>query len=137
MYIISFLCLSAAALCNAIMDKPSHHFYHSIFKTFKPRKWWDAKNGWRNKYVDGDSRKGRVKWNILGIKINKPVQVCDFWHFFKMLMVFFIVGAIMTFPSESVDWEWWKWYLAFAGYGVAWNGTFTLFYTYIFDLRKF
>ena len=133
-YTISFIFLALAAFCNVLMDKPSHHMSISVFKNLNPMIW--GPESWRAKYIDGIYEKGRVKWKIFGFEIIKPVQFCDSWHFFKMLMIFFVVFAIMTFPTSSVNWDWWQYGLAFCGYGVAWNGTFVLFYTYLFDLRK-
>ena len=95
--IISFL-IFIAALCNAVMDTVDHHFSNSIFNKIKSpfwRLWFNENAGWKNKYVDRDPSKGRVKWNIFGIKFNKPVQITDAWHFFKKIMIF----AICLIPS--------------------------------------
>jgi hypothetical protein len=77
-----------AAICNAIMDVSSFHYSKSIFRSNKAnfRYWWDGEISWLNKYIDRDFLEGRIKWNIFGIKINKPVQITDAFHFFKMFM---------------------------------------------------
>lgn len=99
--IVNIILMFIAALCNAIMDKVDHHFSKSIFNRIKSPKWrlWFNENdGWKNKYVDRDPNKGRVKWKIFGIEFNKPVQLTDAWHFFKMLMIF----AISMIPSYNL-----------------------------------
>lgn len=122
MYIISIIFFVLAAICNSIMDKTDHHFNKSIFKTFKNRKWWYTPNSWKNKYVDGDSTKGRVK--IL-FNINKPVQITDAWHFFKTLMIIFICISIVTYQpiyNKFID---------IIIYGTIWNTNFSLMYNRI------
>jgi hypothetical protein len=91
--ITSYLLIFLAAFCNSIMDKVDHHFSTSIFSNIKSKKlrlWFNEDKGWLNKYVDRDYSKGRIKWEIFGVKFNKPVQISDAWHFFKMWMIIFI-----------------------------------------------
>lgn len=96
--IFDFLLIFIAAMCNAVMDTVDHHYSASIFDNIKDEKkrlWFNSNQGWRNKYVDRDVKKGRIKWSFLGIQFNKPVQITDAWHFFKMVMIF----AICMIPA--------------------------------------
>jgi hypothetical protein len=107
MIISDIILVFLAAFCNAVMDKTDHHFSISIFSKIKSKKWrmWFNENeSWRNKYVDRDPSNGRVKWEIFGIKFNKPVQLTDAWHFFKMWMIFFIclIPASHFFYNEPI-----------------------------------
>ena len=116
---ISLIFLSLGAICNAIMDTVSFHYWDSIFFKLSNHRWWDPLISWNNKYnADGT----RVKW-LWGL-INKPVQFSDAWHLFKMLMIMFIVTAIVTYKGMEL------WYYLPLSY-VAWNGTFVLFWKYL------
>jgi hypothetical protein len=105
------------------MDTADHHYSTSILSKFKNKIWWNADQGWKNKYIDRDPAKGRRKliWNI-----NYPVQLTDAWHFFKMLMIIFTAAAILTFPHQLtcllgyVIW--------FILLGILWNSIFSLMY---------
>lgn len=116
---ISLIFLSLSAICNAIMDTVSFHYEKSIFYKLSNHKWWNPKISWNNKYNQDSTRK---KW-LWGL-INKPVQVTDAFHFFKMLMIMFIVIAIVTYKGMNL------WYYLPLSY-IAWNGTFVLFYKYL------
>jgi len=117
--VISLIFLSLSAICNAIMDTVSFHYEKSIFYKLSNHKWWNPKISWNNKYNQDSTRK---KW-LWGL-INKPVQVTDAFHFFKMLMIMFIVIAIVTYKGMNL------WYYLPLSY-IAWNGTFVLFYKYL------
>lgn len=84
-----FICL--AAICNAVMDTLAHHYSTSIFNNSN-KQFWDASVSWKNKYIDGDKKKGRVRWTRFNFI--KPVQISDGWHIFKTLCIFFIVCAV-------------------------------------------
>ena len=118
----SLIFLSLAAICNAVMDIIAHHFWDSIFFRQPNLKWWNSKISWNNKYNADNTRK---KW-LWGL-IKKPVQITDAWHFFKMIMIIFIIIAIVTYDGMEL------WYYLPLSY-IAWNGTFVLFYKYF--LRK-
>ena len=120
---ISLIFLSLAAICNAVMDVVSFHYWDSIFFKLSKHKWWDPKVSWMNKYDEYGKRK---KW-LWGL-INKPVQFTDSFHFFKMLMIIFIIIAIVTYKGMEL------WYYLPLSY-VAWNGCFLLFYRYIFRTK--
>jgi len=125
--LLSFICVSLASLCNAIMDTLDHHHSISIFTKMKNPLWWNSDKGWRNKYVDRDPNKGRVKW-FLGI--NKPVQITDAWHFFKMLLIIFMcTGIVLSTKAPFYDDAPLYYYLILLlGLGITWNMTFSLFY---------
>lgn len=92
-YALILIFFALAGMCNAIMDTLDHHHDKSIFSKFKRNTmWWNFHEGWRNKYIDRDPKKGRVKW--IG-NINKPVQITDAWHFFKMLMIVFAAASVV------------------------------------------
>lgn len=91
-YILILLLFSISAACNSIMDTVDHHYATSVFSKIVSNKlWWNSDQGWKNKYIDRDPKKGRVKWFL---NINKPVQLTDAWHFFKMLMIIFAAASI-------------------------------------------
>jgi len=123
--LISLIFFALAGICNAIMDTLAHHHSISKFAKYATGFWADANIvSWRNKYIDGNPDKGRIK--IFG-KINKPEFLTDGWHLCKMLMVVLICLSIITFttfinPLYLL--------LAFIKYGLAWNFSFNLFYNY-------
>lgn len=135
---LNFILFALASMCNSIMDTLDHHQSKSIFTKFKNQKWWNADSGWKNKYVDydGDIKKGieprRVKWKILGIEFNKPVQLTDAWHFFKMWMIIFLALSVMTFAKcvilNGCEYQWYTFLAILFTYGIIWNSTFSLFY---------
>ncbi len=124
MIILSFIFLALASICNAIMDTSNHHFEGSIFKDLNML-WWDGAISWKNKYVDGDPVKGRVKWYF---GINKPVQLTDAFHFFKMWMIIFICSAIVSVLYVDIELVWYSFFLFLLGYGTTWNVVFSGFY---------
>ena len=146
--IVSIILIVFAAFCNAVMDKTDHHFSTSIFNRIKSKKWrlWFNENeGWKNKYVDRDFNKGRVKWQIFGILFNKPVQLTDAWHFFKMLMIFALAMIPAynlvengTFIYEINRFNYVSNLLSFwILFGITWNLTFyRIFYNGLFNQTK-
>jgi len=122
--IFSFIFLILASICNAIMDTSVHHYDSSIFTNYNML-WWDGEISWKNKYVDGDTEKGRVKW-FFGI--NKPVQLTDAFHFFKMFMIIFICLAIVCGVFGVIEHQWYTFLSLFIGYGITWNVVFSRFY---------
>jgi hypothetical protein len=131
MIYISLTCLILAAICNAVMDTSTQHYPVSKLSKLNPL-WWDGSISWKNKYVDGDYNKGRVKW-FLGL--NKPVQLTDAFHLFKMLMIVFICLSIITFNKCLVivgcEYHWYSFLILLGIYGTFWNITFSLFYNKI------
>lgn len=140
---IDFILIFLAAMFNAIMDTTDHHFKLSIFDRIKNpwwRLWFNENQSWKNKYVDRDPKKGLVKWSLLGFKFNKPVQISDSWHFFKMLMIFSIcmIPALDVIDGGIYYFEFPFWsnfmniILHWTILGTIWNLTFNrLFYNWI------
>lgn len=120
---ISYVLVILASFCNALMDTLAHHHSTSIFKNYKTGFWSDAMAvSWKNKYIDGDPTKGRKKNWVF----NVPVQFTDAWHFFKSLMIIFLIAAMPLYTTVFgllID---------FCVLGLAWNFSFTFFYNVIF-----
>jgi hypothetical protein len=127
--LLSFIFFGLAAICNAVMDTSNHHYSKSIFSDFKNEMWWNGEISWKNKYIDGDHTKGRVKW-LFGL--NKPVQLTDAFHFFKMWMIIFLaISPICAFYS-CLELNGWVSALLIGAYGVTWNMLFSAFYDNVF-----
>ena len=129
----SFLFIVLAAICNAVMDVCSHHYYRSIFHKYGFKMIWsNAELSRANKYIEGTPVFGRTYWLIFNIKIIKPVQVTDAWHLFKMFMIIFIVLSIITYNgSMFMSDNFLIFLLDMLIYGCLWNCTFSLFYNRI------
>jgi hypothetical protein len=141
---LGVLFIMLEAISNAVMDTVDHHQGQSIFpKTL----WWNSNQGWRNKYIDRDSTKGRVQWKWVSwitfgkFSMNKPVQLTDSWHFFKMWGITFYILSSVTLPSlgfifEVCTLEWYE----FIIYALTWvsvlgtirNITFSFCYKKLF-----
>jgi hypothetical protein len=125
---ISFLFVICGAVCNAVMDVTSHHFHESIFSKIKNKKvnrWFRSYDSWKLKYEWYDDQiVGRKTWK--GIRI--PVQITDAWHFFKMLMIVFMCGAMAVY--EPVVYP----LVDFVIAGTLWNISFSFSYNYTFRI---
>jgi hypothetical protein len=120
------------------MDKVLYHHDKSVFKDYKTGFWSDTYFvSWKNKYVDGDPQKGRVKWFW---KINKPVQLTDAFHFFKMLMIIFICLSIITFDRCTsiigCEYNILTFLFTLGVYGFLWNIYFSLFFDRILKSKE-
>jgi hypothetical protein len=113
-----------AAVCNAVMDVISYHWYGSSLVNKVSAAWWNPDFSWRNKYSGRDPKNGLRKWWIF------DVPCTDAWHTFKSLMVVFVVLSVITFDLGVVD-LWWVRVVAFCVYGIVWNVVFNLFYNKI------
>lgn len=91
--ILIFVLCFLSGLLNSTEDLLKDKYHESIFKNFKHI--WFSYDSWKNKYVNRDPKFGRVMWNILGIKIIKPVQFTDWWHFSKMLSLTFLFMSML------------------------------------------
>ena len=131
MVYISFLFIILASICNAVMDTSNHHYSTSKLSKFNPN-FWNGEVSWKNKYINGDQLNGRVKW-FFGI--NKPVQLTDCFHLFKMLMVIFICLSAITFDKclmiTNCVYSFMSFSLLLLVYGTLWNLSFSLFYNKI------
>lgn len=122
------------------MDTIIHHFYESVFnkpgwkiKIFGERWYYWWRETYTNRFVSHNPSKGRVKMSLLGIKFNKPIQLCDGWHFFKMIMILMIMMSLLFnglfFISAQYE-SWYIWaYFIFTGF--LWNIVFNIFYDHI------
>jgi len=110
---VSLLLIALAAMCNAIMDNISHHFYKSILNTNRlSRRYWDLEVS-----------------NKLPIIIPYTGYKMDAWHNFKSLMIVLMCLSVVVykpFIDPIID---------FIIAGCVWNLTFNLFYNKI--LNKF
>jgi hypothetical protein len=135
---ISFIFLALAAICNAVMDVCSHHYFNSVFRKWDLKMiWWNAELSWTNKYIEGLPVFGRKHWKIFDIKIIIPVQLTDAWHFFKMLMIIFIVVSIMTYSGSMFNQNNFIIFcIDMLIYGCVWNCTFSLFYNKLLIVKN-
>ena len=124
--VYSLLFIILAAICNAVMDTCSHHYYKSIFTRYSDL-YWNADRSWLNKYIDRSPKKGFRK---IFLEFNYPVFLTDAWHLFKSLMIVFIILSILTFESNCVI-AWYGYIVLFVMYGILWNITFNLFYNHL------
>lgn len=117
---MSFLLVSIAAICNAIMDVTQFHYHKSIFnRDGISESFWNGAISWRNKYINGDFKQGRN---------NIPVWFTDAFHFFKSSMIVCLCLAIITHETIVNFW------IDFIILGTLWNLFFRMFYKHI--LRK-
>ena len=84
-----------SGICDSVMDTCMHHFSTSIFKN-KDESFWNTSISWKSKYLNKNPLEGLEKWKILGVSLNKPVQLTDSFHLFKMLREIYNVAAITT-----------------------------------------
>lgn len=64
----SLIFLSLAAICNAVMDVITHHYWTCIFFNLHNHKYWDPKVSWMNKYdTDGIRKTIKIKIPIITI----------------------------------------------------------------------
>jgi len=135
---ISLILFCLAAICNSVQDTVDHHYYKFRWKDKWNPMWWNASVSWKNKYVDRDVSKGFKKWNILGIVINKPVQITDAWHFFKTLMIILLAFSVVFYVPIVTFFEYklLNILLDVLLLGIVWNNTFSLFYDKILVTKK-
>lgn len=100
MIVMGFLSFVLASICEAVMDTLQFHYISSIFKNFENNIFWDPEVSWRNKYKDGDPKKG-PKFLFSDTLF---VGLTDAWHLFKLfrnlfifLGVFFLLLQFTTF----------------------------------------
>lgn len=118
--------VTVAALCNAVMDTIAHKWSLSVFSDiWGPWRMFFHRESWKNKYVDWDGRDHRrVKWNILGVRVNKPVQLTDAWHLCKSIMIGALVALLLVPGAEITAVA----LLQYSMLGIWWNVVFLLFY---------
>ncbi len=148
-----------AVLSNRMMDSLDHHWsktrigqywlkkmqkipvwpefasysYLSIHSPF----WWNLKEGWKNKYVNRDPSRGRHK---LSLGVLYPVQFTDAWHFFKMLMIFSMIGAVVSYNYYWLNIDDSVFIIPilahFVIYGVWWNVSWSICKLILYKNRK-
>lgn len=122
---ISVIFVILAAICNAVMDKISFHYYKSIFVKYKPLFWYPQVS-WKNKYINGNPMYGRRKF--LGFNLHPAFT--DAWHFFKSGMIIFLVLAIVFYNPIVNIW------IDIIIFGALWNVIFVQFFNNILKLRQ-
>jgi len=110
--LVSLFFFALAAGMNAVMDTLTHHFTVSIFAGLNDQ-WWNPAISWTNKNTYS------FPWNI--------VQISDAWHLFKLLMLITIIYTFV-FTGRRVVVTWGRLIVYTILFGLAWNGSFNLFY---------
>lgn len=130
---ISIIFWILAAVCCAVMDTLVHHFDFSIFFPYlnhsKRCYWWNPGLSWKNKYIDQDPEKGKIKW-FWGL-MDKPAFLTDGWHLFKSLMIVFICLSIAFADGIYSNPKWYSYIVIVVVFGTFWNLIFNLFYNKI------
>lgn len=144
--ILGIILIILAAVCNAVMDKVSFHYYKSIFSKFKNYQWWDAEVSWKNKYylhpcTHSPIYTKRRRWldvTLFNVTFKMPfiVQISDAWHFFKMLMLVFIISAVVVYEPFSVFNNGLDIWINILVLGIIYNSTFSLFFKKIFHYEN-
>jgi hypothetical protein len=97
------------ALLNACMDAwENENYFESVFKEW-PQRFWYKRESW--------------KWvkKLWGYKF-------DAWHIAKTLLVI----CIALLPVCEFRGSWW---VIAMNIGIVWNGTFALFYHFVFKIK--
>jgi hypothetical protein len=88
-----------SGLLNSTEDLFKDKYYQSIFRDSNHV--WFSYDSWKNKYVNRDSKQGRVKIKLFGYEFIKPVQFTDWWHFSKMLnLTLLFVSMLLSISLE-------------------------------------
>ena len=122
--IIVLACQIIGGWANSVMDTLAHHYSSSKFSDKTNQLWWNPSISWRNKYKDGDPKKGPKFFGSTTFL----VFTTDAWHFYKWILLGMlpIPGAIL-FSLMG----WGHWLFGIIGYVVlrfAFASTFHLFY---------
>jgi len=129
-----------AAISNAVMDTIKHHWGESIFaRKLVVGKWAHTffhKLGWRNSYINGDPKQGKVKWKFLGRSFTPHPAFLDAWHSCKSIMLICLFTAmslgLYMEPKFSPLGKWPDTILLIVLIGLLWIFTFNAFYDKIF-----
>lgn len=111
------------AVCSAIMDLIAFYPNNKISRRGGFCARWFGNTWWKNKYVNGAEHLGRRK--IKGTLFYVPVQLCDGWHFAKMLQVTALILAVVLAVYSNLKLPF-AWPIALVLLGTAWNLTFTI-----------
>lgn len=92
-FLIFLFIIFISGFSEGIMDLLQFHYHSSIIKKFKNNLFWDPSISWKNKYKDGDPKKGeRFLFSTTLL-----VSLTDGWHLFKLIkniLIFIGVSAI-------------------------------------------
>lgn len=134
--LISVIAWMLASICNALMDTLQFHWYKFRWKDSVNAQFWNPQISWKQKYIDGDPKKGRKQWCFGKLCIDKPVVFTDAWHFIKMLMIVFITISTATFPllakGRIFENVFWNTLSSIVLFGLIWNLIFSIFYDKVF-----
>jgi hypothetical protein len=90
---LSIICLIFASIFKALIDVLNSRFNVSVFnkiKNEKLRNWFNPTISWKNKYKDGDSKKGPKFF----LSTTVFVMFTDGWHLFNSGMIFSFILAL-------------------------------------------
>jgi len=134
-YILSVIFFALAAIGSAMMNTLQFHWYKFRWKDKVNDQWWNPNKSWRNKYIDGDPKKGLKYKGIWGWMSN----FLDAWHTFKMVSIFLVSFSILCFDFNNrffFDTYLLNQVVWLAIFGVAWNFNFNYFFTKGFVIEK-
>ena len=101
MLVLGLICFTLMGISEAVMDTLQFHFYKSKFSKFKKQLFWDPIISWKNKYKNGDPKKGPK----FPLSTTLLVGLTDGWHFFKLLRnLFLFVGILLLVLSLNGFW---------------------------------
>jgi len=135
-YIIvtSTILLALVGLLNGLREQITFHYRDSLPHNLSwSRQFWDPDKSWRNKYVDGNPMKGRVKLTLLGWRtpFNYPVQITDAYHLLKTLEIiaYSVAAAVPVGHIVELGQPWQVIAAATLLFGTLRNLAFNVFYS--------
>lgn len=123
--IFSALMIMCAAATNAVMDSLWTRYDVSVFAKFEnQRTWLDPRISWKNKWKDGDAKKGEAFW----LSSTALAPLTDAWHCAKALTIFFLALAILAPFTLLFRLPWYGWAVLLLGidllYGFVFEGLY-------------
>lgn len=123
--IFSALMIMCAAAGNAVMDCLSSRYDRSVFMHFENhRQWLDPRISWKNKWRDGDPKKG----DAFFLSSTSLAPLTDAWHCFKALTILFLALAILAPFTLLFRLPWFAWVMLLFGidllYGLIFEGLY-------------
>jgi len=121
---LTFILIGLAAICSALQDTLSHHWYGFIWKDRVSEIFWNPQISWKSKY-------NPIIWK--GYKIKRWDPISDMWHILKSTQISLICLAICFGGFYNFT----NIYLIDLGIGISilgtiWITVFNLFYNRIF-----
>jgi hypothetical protein len=124
MIIVSFILIALAAICSALQDTITHHWYGFRWKDRVSEAFWNPQISWKNKYNP---------IIIGGYKIPRWSPISDVWHILKSTQIVLLCVAISLGGNLDLVHIWfWDTLITVIILGSIWNGSFNLFYNRIF-----